>query len=95
MCKTKGVGIDGDKETLTAKVIELYSLEELADASRFVEFLRWHERLILSILLSGARTKVEIFEHKLVKKVFSREVPEAAFGTMPLRYSTKGKAKSI
>ena len=82
MCNTKGVSIDGNKETLSAKVIELYSPEELADASRFMEFLRWHERLILSILLSGARTKVEILEHELVKKVFSRGVPEAAFGTI-------------
>lgn len=82
LCKEKGYDVKGNKEALVAKVMELYSPEKLAEASRIIQLLRWHERLILSILLSHSETKKEISEHELIQRVFSRGVPEAAFGTI-------------
>ena len=80
LCKEKGVDVKGNKEVVIAKVMELYSPEELVEASGILQWLRWHEMLILSILLSGPKTTKEIVEHKLVKRVLSQGVPEAAFG---------------
>lgn len=85
LCREKGVSRDGTKEALISKVMELYSPEELAKASGIIQRLYWHERLILSILLSGPKAKREILEHRLIQKAFSKGVPEAAFSRMTFK----------
>lgn len=82
LCKEKGFSDEIKKEALVNKVMELYSPEELAKASGIIKLLHWHERLILSILVSGPKTRREIVEHELVQKAFSQGVPEVAFGTI-------------
>lgn len=93
LCKEKGVNVEGKKETFVAKVMELYSSEELAEASEIIQLLCWHERLILSILLSGPKTKREILEHELIQKVFSQGVPEVAFGTITSKILNQREAR--
>jgi len=93
LCKNKGVKVEGKKENFVRKVIELYSPSELIEYSKIFEHFRWHEKLILSILLSGPKTKEEIVRHEITQKVLSHRIPEAAFGIITSRILEEKEAR--
>ncbi|MHA1712378.1 MAG: hypothetical protein ACTSUS_10070 [Candidatus Freyarchaeota archaeon] len=80
LCRKKGIRPKDRKDALIIEVMRLCSPEELLEASKIIQRLRWHERLILSLLLSGSKTVKEVVEHELVQRIFSQGIPEVAFG---------------
>lgn len=80
MLRNVGVEAEGRKDEMIVKVLKFYAPSELLARSKIIEYLRWFERLILYVLLSGPKIKGEIAKHELVRKVLSHGIPEAAFG---------------
>jgi len=68
MLENKAIKVEDRKDVMIKKVLEFYFPTELLKHSKVIKHLRWFERLILHVLLSGPKTKREIAENELVRK---------------------------
>jgi len=93
MLENKAIKVEDRKDMMIKKVLEFYSPGELLKHSKVIKHLRWFERLILHVLLSGPKTKSEIAKHDLVRKVLSHKIPEAAFGFITSRVLNEKEAR--
>jgi len=93
MLENKAIKVEDRKDVMIRKVLEFYSPSELLKHSKVIKHLRWFERLILHVLLSGPKTKSEIAENELVRKVLSHKIPEAAFGLITSRILNEREAR--
>ena len=94
MVERKGIKIKGKKELFVQKVIELYSTPELLECSKILDHLYWYDKLILSALLSGPKTKEEIIKQELTQRILSHGIPKAAFDTIAPGTLTKKEAEA-
>lgn len=93
MLKSRGIKTGNRKDVMIKEILKFYSPDDLLEHSRVIKHLRWFERLILHVLLSGPKTKREIAEYELVRKVLSHRIPEAAFGIITSKFLDEKKAR--
>jgi CRISPR/Cas system-associated exonuclease Cas4 (RecB family) len=89
LCKDRGKLIQGKKAQLITEIMNLYAPEELLAASPLLQRLHWSKKLVLSILIAGPKTKIEIFEHPLIQTIITHNVPELAFGRITSKMVTQ------